>query len=254
MIDGSAVKEIAGLATAAAEPQVLEIEGRTYVDKDLKLIRDPKVPEPATLVVHTLTGLVDYIAANKDAIDLNDCVVHVVAPDQVDLLSRTQGHHLQRFTFITAKNWNRFEAVRFSFGSYLDTETMIIGLLALFADTPHRAEILRVIGNLSDDQSIGTQDDGVTQRATVKVGITLRDNATLPNPVSLSPNRTFPEIEQPVSPFVFRMKSGGGAGITTALFEADGGAWKNTAIASISDWLSERLPEINGGDGIAILA
>lgn len=62
----------------------------------------------------------------------------------------------------------------------------------------------------------------------------------MPNPVYLAPYRTFAEIEQPVSKFVFRMESGPKA----ALFEADGGAWKNEAILKIKEYLQKELSGI----------
>jgi len=64
----------------------------------------------------------------------------------------------------------------------------------------------------------------------------------VPNPVTLRPYRTFSEVEQPASQFVFRMKTGGSSP-SCALFNADGGAWALEAIENIKRWLSDRLPE-----------
>lgn len=61
----------------------------------------------------------------------------------------------------------------------------------------------------------------------------------VPNPVYLKPFRTFTEITQPESAFVLRMRESGG--IQVALFEADGGAWKNEAILAIKDYLEIQL-------------
>ena len=46
----------------------------------------------------------------------------------------------------------------------------------------------------------------------------------VPNPVTLRPFRTFIEVEQPESKFIFRMREGG----RCAIFEADGahGSWR----------------------------
>jgi len=59
----------------------------------------------------------------------------------------------------------------------------------------------------------------------------------VPNPVVLAPFRTFPEVIQPESKFIFRMQSGPQA----ALFEADGGAWRNEAMGRIKTYLEEQL-------------
>ena len=73
------------------------------------------------------------------------------------------------------------------------------------------------------------------------MGIASKSDAVVPNPVKLRPYRTFVEVEQPVSEFVFRMKDNNG--ITCALFEADGGAWKNTAMRNIKNYLESELED-----------
>ena len=54
-----------------------------------------------------------------------------------------------------------------------------------------------------------------------------------------SPYRTFIEVEQPESKFIFRMREGGAC----ALFEADGGAWKLDAQNAVYEYLKDRLKE-----------
>lgn len=49
------------------------------------------------------------------------------------------------------------------------------------------------------------------------------------------------KIEQPASQFIFRMREGGNGNITSALIEADGGAWKIKARESIKKYLEEKL-------------
>ena len=55
------------------------------------------------------------------------------------------------------------------------------------------------------------------------------EDVLVPNPVKLQPFRTFHEISQPEIAFVFRMKNSQ-SGVSCALFEADGGAWKFNAV------------------------
>ena len=56
---------------------------------------------------------------------------------------------------------------------------------------------------------------------------------------TLAPFRTFSEIEQPESSFVLRVNDRGRVG----LFEADGGAWRNTAMLRIKEYLDNHLNE-----------
>ena len=78
---------------------------------------------------------------------------------------------------------------------------------------------------------------------TVAAGITRVAEAPVPNPIKLRPYRTFLEVEQPASLFVFRLRENKEAGIQAALFEADGGMWENLARLKIKDFLHERLAD-----------
>src|SRR5699024_2066082 len=92
---------------------------------------------------------------------------------------------------------------------------------------------------LKEENVKNTGDDGVSQAVTINTGIASASDVKVPNPVTLKPYRTFVEVEQPASEFVFRMKDGPSA----ALFEPDGGAWRNEAISNIHDFLVLALTE-----------
>lgn len=62
---------------------------------------------------------------------------------------------------------------------------------------------------------------------------------TAPNPIALRPYRTFNEVEQPESEFIFRLHEG----MTVGLFEGDGGQWRNEAIWNIAEFLKGRLAD-----------
>ena len=84
----------------------------------------------------------------------------------------------------------------------------------------------------------------------MKTGVASRGNAKVPNPVQLSPYRTFVEVEQPESKFVFRMREGARCG----LFEADGGAWKLEAMNNIKEYLKEALAQEIESKKVFVLA
>ena len=102
-----------------------------------------------------------------------------------------------------------------------------------------KALLLKFAGTVEHGSIAEYGDDGVTQKATVRQGIASKTDAVVPNPVKLKPYRTFTEVAQPVSDFIFRMRED--RGITCALFEADGGAWKNAAMKSIKEYLEFEL-------------
>lgn len=241
MMDGSAVTEIATLAERAAA-QTVEIDGKDYSTVPLHDPRKP-LPSPATLTVHTLGGLVDYIEANRDKLDLAKCLLHIEGPETVSLRSELRGEFQQRFEYVSAEVIDRFAAMPggFRFGSYLPAESMIIALQALFEPDEQRAALLKLLGNLRDDVVKTQADDGVTQTAIVRQGVVPVVETPVPNPVNLAPYRTFAEVEQPASPFVFRLRKGQN-GVEAALFEADGGAWRLAAIEAIAQWLQGAVP------------
>ena len=80
----------------------------------------------------------------------------------------------------------------------------------------------------------------------MKTGIASKGEAIVPNPVILQPYRTFVEVPQPYSQYIFRMKQDKYDGIQCALFEADGGAWKIEAMKEIKAYLEEQLEGIEG--------
>lgn len=247
MIDAAFVQQIANMAVEAAAVTEHEIRGRIYTDRPLHELVQKK-PEPSVLTVHTLTGLEDYISSNKDGLDLGGYLLHVVGPDRVDLTSATQGDYHQRFTYVTARNFDRLGSLTsFRFGQFIDLETFNVALQALFDPTDDREKVLRLIGSVSEDATVVREDDGVTQKVTARAGVVLKETVPVPNPVWLAPFRTFPEINQPISPFVLRVKKQGD-GITAALFEADGGAWRNEAIYLIRERLGSTT------NGISIIA
>ena len=60
--------------------------------------------------------------------------------------------------------------------------------------------------------------------------------------MTLAPYRTFPDVAQPESTFILRMKGGSEhQAPTAALFEADGGKWALMAVERIAEHLSIEL-------------
>lgn len=218
---------------AMVKPEVVSIVDRRYSTKPLYPVLDP---EPKALGISTLTGLVDYY--EKCEADVAEApIVIVEAPDHVRLVSALEGEFLQRKCFLEA----RTEAKPFPFGQYLPIENVIVGLQAQFVPGDTTKSLLAVLGNLQDGQVVTFGDDGTSQSVTAKTGVVRVGTTVVPNPIELAPYRTFPEIEQPASKFVLRLKSGDPSP-ACALFEADGGAWRNVAIASIKTWIAEKLP------------
>lgn len=110
-------------------------------------------------------------------------------------------------------------------------------LRTAFASAGDRDILLKLAGNVVDETAVTAADDGVSQETTVRSGVASRAKVKLPNPVTLAPYRTFLEVEQVASPFLFRMHKGP----SFSLHEADGGAWRMEAMARVKDWLVKAL-------------
>ena len=225
-----ALQYVVGLKTA----EVLDINGGKYVDKDVH--RVDKELRASSIQMNTLTSLVDYLKAGVDSM-ADKMLVQVVSPTKVRVLSMLDADRKRECLV-------EVEAMvpEFRYGSYMGNESFIIALQSKFIDSGDRALLLQFAGTVKDESIAQYGDDGVTQKATIKTGITSVGDAVVPNPVKLRPFRTFIEVEQPESAFVFRMKQGNG--VECAIFEADGGAWKNRAMKSIKEYLQFELADM----------
>lgn len=210
---------------------------QTYSDKALNMI-SKHIPRAEELHMHTLSSLVEYIKANID-IMAPKMIIHVENPEKVSLYSQLdEERQRERIAEVYA------QIPKFMYERFIDHETFCINVQSKFLDDPEtdKAILLTFAGTVEKGSVAEYGDDGVTQKATVRQGIASKTDAIVPNPVSLRPFRTFVEVEQPVSKFIFRMKDG--HGIECALFEADGGAWVNAAMNNIKNYLEHELADL----------
>lgn len=212
-----------------------------YQYRPIKPIIPDDEPVPEAYVFFTLDGLIEYIKANTEGLIPEEpetpLILHVVDHDTVKLMSKPSEHRKQRHCIAKVDA----HTPRIIFGDYLDVERFNTQLLSMFIDTPARAELFKVVKSMTKEQGLNTTDDGVSQVITVKQGVTMAANVTFQNPVPLAPMRTFTEIEQPESNFTLRVNEDA----CCALFEADGGAWKNEAVSRIGEYLRNNLHGYN---------
>jgi hypothetical protein len=219
----------------SAKVEHVTIDERRYTTAALVPV---KKPEPAPIAISTLTGLVEFHENCESDTGEFQPIVVVDGPQSVRIVSPLDEEFQQRMCFLVAKN----ELRPFPFGQYLEVDTFIVSMLSMFVQDEMTKTILQILGTLQDGTVLTYDDDGTSQKVTAKTGIARVGDTKVPNPVELAPFRSFPEIEQPASRFVLRMRSGSPMP-TCALFEADGGAWRNEAIARIKTWISGKLPD-----------
>ncbi|WP_338627644.1 hypothetical protein QJR52_07105 [Clostridium baratii] len=211
---------------------IIVLDQGTYSRVNLSRVTEPVAN---ALTVSTLTGLVDYIKGNVDKID-TELLVQVKSYDEV-LLYGPLNNDRKRELFLVA---GAILPSNITYERFIDTERFNIMLQSSFVDIGDKASLLKYTGLVKDEAVKELGDDGVKQQVTIKTGVASVGQAEVPNPVQLAPYRTFPEVEQPISKFIFRMKEGPSA----ALFEGDGGAWRNRAIKNIKEYLEKELKDI----------
>lgn len=234
---------------------IITQKDRTYmVDKNGREQKEFTKRYQNSLDTSTLSSIVDYFHGDPDKVFARDMqyIIQISGIGRVHVFSQVSDE-LERHNLLTVRA-NLPE--EFPFGRYMDLEQFNIMLQSQFLDTEDRALLLALTGNVVDESVKTYGDDGVSQQATVKSGVTSVVDVKVPNPVVLKPFRTFAEAEQPESKFIFRLRKDD-AGVTAALFEADGGAWKVQAIQNIADYLDEHLTNALAGnwrERITILA
>ena len=224
------------------KPEVVEVNGRKYSTVSLNMVSSPVV---YAISINTLTGLADYIenCIDIDSIEIEKCMIHICDQESVRLVGPVFGDFRQRETIVKV---NALTENNFSFGSYYDLERFIVALQANFVRTEVVEQILQFVSSVSSEAKVKQSDDGVSQQTEIKTGVHLVAEATVPNPVTLQPYRTFLDIIQPSSQYVFRIKNENG--VKCALYEAGGGQWKLEAIKRIREWFelqkdNGRIPE-----------
>lgn len=210
------------------------INGACYSDKPLHRI-DTYYPKADAIEMHTLTSLVDYIKSEVDDMPPR-MIVEVKSPTEVELYSQLDPNRDRESLVVASARVPSFE-----FDRFVEHEKFCINLQSKFLKSDDRELILKFAGTVEAGSVSEYGDDGVTQKATIKTGLASKGDAIVPNPVCLRPYRTFLEVEQPESAFVFRMKQDNYGSVMCAVFEADGGAWKMDATQAIKEYLQREL-------------
>lgn len=235
-----ALEYLVDLGEEGAKPEVLEVNGKTYCTKNLKRYDNEEMASP--LKAATLTALVDYIKNNQKEFREN-MIIQIVDPERVRLISGLTKERNRECLFESTINSNGF-----NFNSYYNQEDFIINMQAGFQETEDLNVLLQVSGNVENNATANYGDDGVSQKTTIKKGVASKVDVMVPNPVTLAPYRTFLEVQQPKSEFVFRIGEGRDGTPLFKLVAADGGLWKYEAVDSIKEYLHKQL-----GDSITII-
>jgi len=220
----------------------VQVDGKTYSARELR----PVLYEPRAdgVEVSTLTGFIDFIERNIDDLDLINSYIAVIdCPERVLLYSALSEKKRERAVLVDTSLDEHMQT--FPFGEFIPQEEFIILLHSMFEkkDGDDFDYVAMMISKVTQADTADTLDDGITQHVTVKRGVSgaLKEKGEIKPIVRLSPYRTFREIAQPESQFILRIKTGDNGAVQAALFEADGGAWRNEARLRIAAYLKEHI-------------
>ncbi len=220
-----------------AESDSFKIGERHYTSKKIIPIKEPTV---SPVQVHTLTGLAALLSDKaSDFLDHEySYMIHVVDHQKVQVLAQGVTDWCERQSVILAEC---LQTEGFSFSRFHAPDEFIINFQSLFVPSEEAQNLLKIVSNLAAEAVATSQDNGVSQTATIQTSVASRGTVELKPRWTLAPFRTFLEIDQPPSEFLFRLQNTSTGKPGCALFEADGGRWKLNAIKGIKTWLESSI-------------
>ena len=219
---------------------IREIDGRHYIIKDDTYTEIfsaiPKLPDCATFT--SLDGLVQMIQQELAEITAHCEVAEILyisveTPDRVMVWTGLDEYNRRANVYKAvckfARNWHG--------ASWFEHEEAMIALRSQFIENEGTGYLLDFLARISDDNSVQSDDNGMTQTVQVRKGISLAAREAVRPIVKLKPYRTFLEVEQPESDFLVRVREGMEIGI----IEADGGMWEIEARRNVAAYLRNEL-------------
>lgn len=214
------------------ETKTFEIGGQTYADSQLTRI-PPHVDRPECIEVSGLDGICKLIRTELAKLD-TIVMVQAKAHNAVEVMTTYQPDFSRNILYRA-----KADAPGLRTG-FRGREVALIELRSLFIPNEGSAYLLDLLSRMTDENSVTSNDNGVTQQVEARQGISLNMLVEIKPRVQLRPFRTFLEVEQPESEFLIRVDAQEGVGF----FEADGGIWKLEAKKNIANYFNTNLADL----------
>jgi len=235
--------------TEHAMNKPVTVDERKYWSIDGRAIKPPTVSPVSD--VQSLDALLSALEAPELKGLTADCLgalqIVVTAPRYVSIVSAPDNTWAQRDKYIEAE----WRGDKFQFGTYLDVEEFIVKAQCGFVESDTKAAMIAHVSSIRGEEVTNNVDDGVSQTVLVEDRLNRKTNASLTPILSLRPYRTFPEVKQPESLFLLRMRKREDKVPQVALFEADGGLWVSQAVRNIAAYI--RADERVKASGVAVI-
>lgn len=241
------VEKVEELMNGQVEPEIVEHEGVEYV-KTSNGYKKLDKPSVYALEVNSLSGLVKMIRTSlvemKGVPEIyTPLIVNIDVNDITVYSSMDGGKERQRLINATPLTPS------LSLDRNLSVEELIILLSTSYIETENTSKFINSISNLRIVEEVEFSDDGIGQTVTAKQGASINKVYEVQPIVKLKPIRSYAEIEQVESKFLFRVNKGG----SVCLREADGGQWKYEAQSRIVEYLEEELSDLIENNKIKVI-
>jgi len=237
------IKEAIEKIIELEEQKVFEINGEEYTnDPNMKRVA-PHYDRPASIGFSSLDAIVQAVKAEISRHEVKKPVfINVAAYNRVNVFTTYRSEDMKRDELYTAE-----PDLPRPFSSWSEHDDCIIMLRSQFVPNEDIDYLLDLLSRVSDEDSVTSDDNGVTQKMSATAGVSLKNYVIPKTRVTLAPYRTFHEVEQPASEFILRVKQAdkaAGIPLQIGIIEADGGAWKLNAKAKIADYFRKHLDEM----------
>ena len=124
----------------------------------------------------------------------------------------------------------------------LNQEEFMIALRARFAPSEDRDYLLSVAAKVVASRGVEQEDNGVSQKVTIRQSAAFMADAVIKPVVVLRPFRTFYELDQPNVEMMLRIKQDKeGGDFRFSLLDCDGGRWAHDCMAAIAEYLRGKI-------------
>ena len=200
------------------------------------------VDRPDCISVSGLDSICKLIRTELEKVDTT-IMVQVKSNDTVEVMT-TYLSDFSRNTLYRAKA----DAPGLRTG-FRGREVALIELRSLCIPNEGTAYLLDLLSRMTNENSVSTNDNGVTQTVEARQGVALNALVEIKPRVMLRPFRTFLEVEQPESEFLLRVDPDEGIGF----FEADGGIWKLEAKKNIADYFLKNMGDLIDAGKVVVM-
>lgn len=223
------------------ETKIFEIGGQTYTDGHLTMV-PIHVDRPECITVSGLDGICQLIRTELAKVGTT-ILVQAKSYKTVEVMTTYLDDFSRNILYRAEADVPGLRT------GFRDRETALIELRSLFIPGEGTAYLLDLLSRMTDENSVSTQDNGVTQTVEARQGIALKERVEIRPRVVLQPFRTFLEVDQPESEFLLRVDAEKGIG----LFEADGGVWKLEAKKNIAAYFAKNLSDLIEAGQVVIM-